>query len=73
MTLHRLIVSLMLAWTVVYALLYISTFPAEGEGASREALPTQQAGPESAVPTSNTDNDGAVKRGIAAESPRHLA
>jgi hypothetical protein len=73
MNLHRLFVPLMLAWTLVYALLYISTFLAAGEAGPGAGLPAQQAGPDKATPVSDTGKDGAVKRGSGAESPRHFA
>ncbi|MGM9482967.1 hypothetical protein ACS5PN_17370 [Roseateles sp. NT4] len=73
MTLHRLIVSLMLAWTVVWALLYVSTFPVEGDVAPSQGLSGQQAGPGDASPVPARDTDGPVKRGTDVDTLRHLA
>ena len=73
MNLHRLFVPLMLAWTLVYALLYVSTVLAEGEAGPGEGLPAQQAGPDRAAPMPDAGKDGGVKRAVDAEAPHHLA
>lgn len=72
MTLHRIIVVSMFVVTTVSALLYVSTFPAVGEGRLRAApmlmLETERP---SALPAS--ESDGRKGRGIGAEALKHLA